>query len=100
MSDWKCFGRRCVRSDGALVKWDDSSPWPNPAEDSARMYTAFEPDPSQQYLSMHRGRTRKAQDGHLFKPGFPRRWKTKEAAMKAVDKEFPLVAEGPHTEEP
>lgn len=85
--------QRWQRSDGALVKWDDSSPWPNPAESSARMYTAWEPDPSDRPLSMVRGRTRKAQDGHLWKPGFPRRWKTAEAAMRAVDREYPLTLE-------
>jgi hypothetical protein len=90
LSAWANYGRRCVRSDGAVVKWDDSSPHPNPAQPTARMWTAFEPDPSQKYLAMHRGRTRKAQDGHMFKPGFPRRWKTAEAAMRAVDKEFPM----------
>src|SRR5271166_4361717 len=83
-------GRRWERSDGAVVKYDDSSPWPNPAVATARMYTAWEPNPSEQALSMTRGRERRAQDGRLWRPGFPRRWKTPEAAMKAVDREYPL----------
>jgi hypothetical protein len=81
---------RWTRTDGAVVKWDDSSPWPNSAVASARMWTAWEPDPSERALSMTRGRLRRAQDGHLWRPGFPRRWKTAEAAMAAVDREYPL----------
>jgi hypothetical protein len=81
---------RWERSDGAIVKWDDCSPYPNPAQPTARMFTAWAPDPSDKYLGMVRGRTRRAQDGHIWKPGFPRRWKTAKAAMKAVDKEYPL----------
>lgn len=82
-------GRRWERSDGAVVKYDDSSPWPNPAEPTARMFTAWEPNPSERALMMLRGRERRAQDGHLFRLGCPRRWKTPEAAMKAVDREYP-----------
>lgn len=76
---------RWVRSDGAVVKYDSSSPWPNPAKPGARMYTAWEPDPSDKALSMERGKER------LWgRPRFPRRWKTAEKAMAAVDREFPV----------
>jgi hypothetical protein len=75
----------------AGAKWDDSSPHPNPALESARMWTAWEPDPSDKFLGMNRGRLRRNEtDGHLWRPGFPRRWKTAEAAIKAVDREYPL----------
>lgn len=80
--------RRWVRlRDGAVVKWDMSSPHPNPAMDSARMWTAWHPDPSQEALTMSRGFVRMA-NGHAWKPRFPRRWKTAEAAMRAVDREY------------
>ena len=94
MTAWRIDGRRWVRSDGAVVKWDDSSPWPNPASTlhPAKMWTAWEPDPSEKALYMQRGRTRVTQ-GREWKPGFPRRWKTAEAAMRAVDKEYPLAQE-------
>jgi hypothetical protein len=83
-------GYRWQRTDGAVVRWDDRSPHPNPLKPSARMWTAWEPNPSVAYLIMRRGRIRKTMDGALLKPGFPRRWKTAKAAMKAVDHEFPL----------
>jgi hypothetical protein len=89
--NWQQVGSsRWQRIDGAIVKWDDSSPYPNPMNPRSRLYTAWEPDPSERALMMHRGRLRKDQKGHLYRFGFPRRWKTAEAAMKAVDKEFPL----------
>lgn len=91
MSAWKRVNDyRWRRTDGAAVIWDDRSPYPNPVRPSARMWTAWEPDPSTKALSMRRGRLREADDGHLWKPRFPRRWNTPAAAMKAVDKEFPL----------
>ena len=80
---------RWERSDGAVVKWDDSSPYPNPAQPTARMFTAWEPNPSERFLGTERGRWRLT-DGLRWKPGFPRRWKTAKAAMAAVDKDFPL----------
>lgn len=86
-------GRRWLRTDGAVVRWDDRSPYPNPAEPTARMWTAWEPNPSSAYLVMRRGILRRAQDGKLYKPGFPRRWKTADAAMRAVDREFPINEE-------
>lgn len=54
------------------------------------MWTAWEPDPSQNYLKMERGRPRRLQNGTLSRLSTPRRWKTAEAAMKAVDGDFPL----------
>lgn len=77
----KTIGNRWIRIDGAVVKWDDSSPWPNPAKDSARMWTAWEPDPSEAYL--RRGNKRGI--------GWPRRWKHPERAMQEVDRLFPLA---------
>jgi hypothetical protein len=82
--------RRFHRTDGAVVKWDENSPYPNPMNPRSRMWTAWEPDPSEKALLMRRGRLRRAQDGQTFRFGFPRRWKTAEAAMAAVDREYPL----------
>lgn len=64
-------GFRWVRSDGAVVKF----------KVGPRIYDwmAFEPDPSEAYL------IRYSKSGL----GFPRRWKTPEAAMRAVDREYP-----------
>lgn len=81
---------RWVRCDGAVVMWNHRSPWPNPAKDSARMWTAWEPEPSQNYIAVHRGRYRRCVDGVNRKPSFPRRFKTAEAAMKCVDQLHPV----------
>lgn len=72
-------GDRFRRADGAVVKWDGSSPYPNPARASARMWTAWEPDPSTRALSQPCGRRFRR----------PRRYRTAEAAMAAVDRAFP-----------
>jgi hypothetical protein len=89
-------GRRWERRDGAVVKWDDSSPYPNPEVAGSRLWTAWEPDPHQGALSMSRGFQRYAPDarpGHRYwRPRFPRRWKTAAAAMRAVDREYPLAS--------
>lgn len=82
---------RWVRTDGAVVMWDRRSPHPNPANPNSRMWTAWEPDPSEHFISMTRGRRRKAPDGRYWTPRFPRRWKTAQAAMAAVDKLYPLA---------
>jgi hypothetical protein len=50
---------RFVRKDGAVVMWDQRSPHPNPVNPRSRMWTAWEPDPSQQALTMKRGRVRR-----------------------------------------
>ena len=88
---WRCTRpeRRYVRTDGAVVKYDDSSPYPNPIKPSARMWTAWEPDPGQSYLKMSRRNSR----------GFtwPRRYRTPEAAMRAADKAWP-VKNGAHAD--
>jgi hypothetical protein len=84
-------GYRWERSDGAVVMWDQRSPWPNPINPRSRMWTAWEPNPSSRYLAMERGRVRRTMDGDLTKPGFPRRWKTAKAAMMVVDQEYPLT---------
>jgi hypothetical protein len=71
--------RRWDRHDGAAVKWDDSSPYPNSMNPRALMWTAFEPDPSEMYLK------RTSKRGFSY----PRRWKTAQAAMAEVDRLFP-----------
>lgn len=70
--------RRWERGDGAAVLWDDRSPYPNPDNRNALMWTAWEPDPGDRYLA--RGNR---------KVTWPRRWKTAEAAMREVDRQFP-----------
>ena len=65
------------RSDGSYVWYDQSSP--NPIDPNCRMWVAFGPD--QTYLSKDRRK------GWMR---VPRRWKTPEAAMKALDKEIPI----------
>ena len=81
MTNWKKVSTvKWIREDGAIVKWDQSSPYPNPINSNARMWIAFEPEPSQSYLR------RESKRGF----GFPRRWKTAESARNAVDIEFPL----------
>jgi len=71
---------RWERIDGAVVKWDQSTPYVNPANPRGLLWTAWEPDPSQQYL------LRRSKRGK----GFPRRWKTAAAAMREVDRIHPL----------
>lgn len=78
-------GRRYVRRDGAVVRYDERSPYPNPLRESSRMFTAWEPDPGESYLSMGRRSS-------WFR--WPRRFHTPEAAMRAVDKTWPLVSTG------
>ena len=75
--------RRWTRLDGAVVLWDDRSPHPNPEIPTSLMWTAWEPDPSQQYLARGNG---------TFT--WPRRWKTAEAAMREVDRQFPYTPKG------
>lgn len=83
-------GHRWRRSDGAVVRWDQSSPYPNPANPASRMWTAWEPDPSQGYVGKEVGRPRKRTDGAIVRLTVPRRWKTPQAAMKFVDQEYPV----------
>lgn len=90
MSWTQVNNNRWVRSDGAVVMWDQRSPWPNPVKESARMWTAWEPEPSQRYIEIRRGRYRKNMDGDFSKPSFPRRWKTPKSAMKKVDELYPV----------
>ncbi len=68
--DWVA-GWRYIRSDGAVVK-HHSGP-------SHLQWIAFEPDPSEAYL------IRYSKNG----VGWPRRWGTPEAAMRAVDRKHP-----------
>jgi hypothetical protein len=60
------------RTDGATVRWDNGP--------SKLNWIAFRPDPSEDYLEMRQG--------ELIRP---RRWKTEQAAMIAVDREFPEI---------
>lgn len=76
MQHWKedrslSCGWRFVRHDGAVVK-HHSGP-------SHQQWIAFEPDPSEAYL------IRRSKSGM----GWPRRWASAEAAMRAVDREHP-----------
>lgn len=75
-------GRRWVRVDGAVVRWDDRSPYPNPCNPRSLMWTAWEPDPSERYIGKNVGRRGRR---HV-----PRRFKTAEAAMREVDQLYPL----------
>ncbi len=60
--------------------WDDRSPHPNPANATAMMWTAWEPDPSDNYLRRER----------KLGKGYPRRWRYAQSAMAEVDRLFPL----------
>lgn len=74
---------RYVRCDGAVVKWDEDTPYSNPANPNARMWTVWEPDPGTRFLGKKiRGRQRSGSK-------VPRRYKTPEAAMAAADKAWP-----------
>lgn len=66
-------GLRFQRRDGAVVKF---SMGPRRLD-----WIAYEPDPSEKYLSRTNGRL-----------VWPRRWGSAEAAMKAVDHEYPARA--------
>jgi hypothetical protein len=78
--NWRRVGiRRYERLDGVVVKWDETSPNPNPLNPNARMWTAWEPNPSQQYIKEYRGRR-----------NYPKRWKLPQNAMAYMDKEFPF----------
>lgn len=70
----KGAGWRYRRADGAVVKFDGGP--------SKLQWLAFEPDPSEAYL------IRYSKGG----AGYCRRWKTAEAAMQAVDREYPSPA--------
>lgn len=83
--EWAQKGsRRWVRSDGAVVMWDDRTPYANPENPRARMWTAWEPDPSEAPLCRPIGRRRGPAKRYTA-----RRFASAEAAMVAVDKEFP-----------
>ena len=79
--------RRWERFDGAVVLWDDRSPYPNPENPRSLMWTAwgpgFGPETDNDYLARRDGR-----DGRFTRP---RRWKTAEAAMLEVDRLYPLA---------
>lgn len=75
---------RCVRRDNAVVMYDTRSPYPNPGDPNAKMWTAWEPGESNRALSYQHWHSRLRS---------PRRFKTAESAMQAVDREFPLGKE-------
>lgn len=66
-------GCRWTRSDGAVVLFHSGPP--------KFQWIAFEPDPSNAYLPRDNGRL-----------SWPRRWRTAQAAMDAVDAEYPFLA--------
>jgi len=68
---------RWERHDGAVVKRSTDEYYAQPWLAGHRGWIAFEPNPSTNYLRMSNGRV-----------GWPRRWKTPEAAMRAVDREY------------
>lgn len=69
--DYHTSGLRFTREDGAVVKYHMGPPH--------MPWIAFEPNPSEDYL----GRT------NSRGISWPRRWRTAEAAMRAVDREYP-----------
>lgn len=77
----KISDNRFVRIDNAVVMWDQRSPYPNPLNPNAKMWTAWEPGESDRALSYTHWHS-------LFRS--PRRYKTATAAMRAVNKEFPF----------
>ncbi len=80
---WTCErpDYRYVRTDGAVARYDDRTPYSNPAVESARMWTVWEPDPGDRALLMGR---------RSSKFLWPRRFHTATAAMKAADRAWPL----------
>lgn len=81
LAGWKKASEcRYDRDDGAAVIWDDRTPYANPCLPNCRMWTVWEPDPGQGFLSMSNRRSR-------FRR--PRRFKTPEAAMLACELEWP-----------
>lgn len=77
----KTHEMRYDRDDGAAVIWDDRTPYANPCLPNCRMWTVWEPDPGQRFLSMSRRSS-----------GFswPRRFKSPVTAMKACELEWPF----------
>src|SRR3990172_5523784 len=71
---------RWDRPDGAAVIYSKDWYWANPANPRHRGWTAYAPDDEQPLTFRRRTSKRK----------HARRWKTAEAAMEAVDREFPL----------
>jgi len=71
---------RWDRPDGAAVIYSKDWYWANPANPRHRGWTAYAPDDEQPLTFRRRTSKRK----------HARRWKTAEAAMGAVDREFPL----------
>lgn len=72
-------GKSWIRTDGAIVRYDDRSPFPNPANPRAQMHTAWAPGREDLYISRTNGRFT-----------WPRRWKNPVEAMKAVDRKWPM----------
>ncbi len=82
-------GYRWRRGDGAVAMWDDRSPHPNPCNPRSRLWTCWEPEPSQQAVLKEVGRLRRAQDGRLYHLRVRRRFQTAQAAMRFLDKHYP-----------
>lgn len=80
---------RWERKDGAVVLYQHS-PYTHYNDKRGRLWIAFPPNSE---LAMQRpcGRWRRDMHGNEVRLGTPRRWKTAQAAMAAVDKEFPCA---------
>lgn len=70
------------RSDGAYVWKDRDQYYSNPLNTRCRMWMVFKSDTAGDYLSKTLRRSRL---------GVPRKWNTAEAAMRAADRELPLL---------
>jgi hypothetical protein len=82
-----CVPVHYVRADGARVCLANDDFWANPNLPGYRAWCAVQPN----------GRTlcyHKRRRGRLSPFGSLRRWKTPEAAMRALDRECPMVAPG------
>jgi hypothetical protein len=71
---------RWDRNDGACVKENLHSPYPNPLDPNCRLWCAYAPD-GEYAISYGRRNTWMR---------IPRRWKTAEAAMQVIDREYPI----------
>lgn len=81
-------GYRWRRGDGAVAMWDDCSPHPNPCNPRSRLWTCWEPDPSQSAIMKEVGKLRRTRDGRDYRLRVPRRFLTAQAAMQFLDKHY------------
>lgn len=77
-SHWnKINDKRYIRSDGALVIWDD-----NLTSSMKLMWTVWEPDPGLRYMPMRIGKNKRFTR--------PRRFSSPEKAIEACDSYWPM----------